>query len=389
MAHQSASVSHDLVKSTNLLNVMPRIPKVLDDGRISSSAMEREQRATHGLAWLATYVESLRQLDAYASRLSEQSRYGELEDLIVRLGFAEYLAQIFGGIPMNQGEIVRLTDLGLTMEDIADVRTAEIDQLVFGATDKADAKEQEEEPVELPGDEPVVSQLGDLWVVGMHRLLCGDALVPESYEHLLGGEKAQMVFTDPPYNVPISGHVSGLGKKTHREFAMASGEQSSPEFTALLRKAMMRMAEVSVNGAIHFICMDWRHAREMDEAGRAVYSELKNICVWAKTNAGMGTFYRSQHEFVFAWKVGTAKHINNFGLGEKGRYRTNVWTYAGANTFRKGRDEDLADHPTVKPVQMVEDAILDLLNNAKGPWLLSAMINARIIPAIHSIILCD
>lgn len=249
-------------------------------------------------------------------------------------------------------------DINFDMEVIG-FDTAEIDQLVFGATDKADAKEQEEEPVELPGDEPVVSQLGDLWVVGMHRLLCGDALVPESYEHLLGGEKAQMVFTDPPYNVPISGHVSGLGKKTHREFAMASGEQSSPEFTALLRKAMMRMAEVSVNGAIHFICMDWRHAREMDEAGRAVYSELKNICVWAKTNAGMGTFYRSQHEFVFAWKVGTAKHINNFGLGEKGRYRTNVWTYAGANTFRKGRDEDLADHPTVKPVQMVEDAILD------------------------------
>jgi DNA modification methylase len=122
---------------------------------------------------------------------------------------------------------------------------------------------------------------------------------------------------------------------------------------------MMCMAEVSVNGAIHFICMDWRHAREMDEAGRAVYCELKNICVWAKTNAGMGTFYRSQHEFVFAWKVGMAKHINNFGLGEKGRYRTNVWTYAGANTFRKGREEDLADHPTVKPVQMVEDAILD------------------------------
>ncbi|MFY8099332.1 MAG: site-specific DNA-methyltransferase, partial [Allorhizobium sp.] len=237
--------------------------------------------------------------------------------------------------------------------------SAEIDQLVFGDSANKSAAGKEEEPVELPGDEPVVSQPGDLWEIGEQRLLCGSALDPASYERLLGRERVQMVFTDPPYNVPIGGHVSGLGKVKHREFAMASGEMSRPGFTAFLRTAAMRMAEVSINGAIHFVCMDWRHAGEMEEAGRGVYSELKNICVWAKTNAGMGTFYRSQHEFVFAWKVGKAKHINNFGLGEKGRYRTNLWTYAGANTFRKGRDEDLADHPTVKPVQMVHDAILD------------------------------
>lgn len=237
--------------------------------------------------------------------------------------------------------------------------SAEIDQLVFGESEKMSASEKEEDPVELPGNEPVVSQPGDLWEIGEHRLLCGNALDPASYERLLGREKVQMVFTDPPYNVPIGGHVSGLGKVKHREFAMASGEMSRPEFTAFLRTVAMRMAEVSINGAIHFLCIDWRHAGEMEEAGRAVYSDLKNICVWAKTNAGMGTFYRSQHEFVFAWKVGKARHINNFGLGEKGRYRTNLWTYAGANTFRKGRGEDLAAHPTVKPVQMVQDTILD------------------------------
>lgn len=235
----------------------------------------------------------------------------------------------------------------------------EIDQIIFGTADKSDDEKSQEEPVELPGEEPVVSKVGDLWEIGKHRLLCGDALDPSSYEVLLAGQKAQMVFTDPPYNVPIGGHVSGLGKAKHREFAMASGEMSKPEFTAFLRTSAMRMAEVSVNGAIHFLCIDWRHVGEMEEAGRAVYPELKNICVWAKTNAGMGTFYRSQHEFAYAWKVGKAKHINNFGLGDKGRYRTNLWNYAGANTFRNGREEDLADHPTVKPVKMVEDAILD------------------------------
>lgn len=216
-----------------------------------------------------------------------------------------------------------------------------------------------EEPVELPGGEPVVSEPGDLWIIGNHRLLCGNALEAESYTRLMAGDKAQMVFTDPPYNVPIAGNVSGLGRKKHGEFLMASGEMSRPEFSAFLGKAFAGMAEVSVDGAIHFICMDWKHIGEILEAGGAVYWELKNLCVWAKTNAGMGAFYRSKHELVLVWKIGTARHINNFGLGEKGRHRTNVWSYEGANTFRKGRSEDLADHPTVKPVQMVHDAILD------------------------------
>jgi hypothetical protein len=171
----------------------------------------------------------------------------------------------------------------------------------------------EQEAVELPSAGVAVSQLGDLWLIGKHRLLCGDSLEPSSYEVLMGGEKAQMVFADPPYNVAIGGNVSGMGTVKHREFAMASGEMSKPGFTMFLRRACTRIAEVSAPEAIHFICMDWRHLREMQEAGDAVYHELKNVCVWAKTNAGMGTFYRSQTEFVFAYKVGPGKHINNFG----------------------------------------------------------------------------
>ncbi len=218
----------------------------------------------------------------------------------------------------------------------------------------------EEESVELPdADVPVVSRSGDLWLIGRHRILCGNALEAGDWRALMGGEKAQLVFTDPPYNVPISGHVSGLGQAKHREFAMASGEMSKDGFTAFLRSTFRHLAEHSADGAIHFVCMDWRHLGEILEAAEGVYSELKNLCVWAKTNAGMGSFYRSQHELVFVFKSGKAAHINNFGLGENGRHRSNLWTYAGANTFRAGRIEDLAAHPTVKPLQMVSDAILD------------------------------
>jgi DNA modification methylase len=167
-----------------------------------------------------------------------------------------------------------------------------------------------------------------------------------------------MVFTDPPYNVPISGHVGGLGSIQHREFAMASGEMSQAEFTAFLQSVFGHLATFSVDGAIHFQCMDWRHVPEILAAGTAAYTDLKNICVWAKNNGGMGSLYRSQHEFVFVFKSGTAPHINNVELGRHGRYRTNVWSYAGVNSFGGDR-ADLSLHPTVKPVAMIADAIRD------------------------------
>jgi DNA modification methylase len=205
---------------------------------------------------------------------------------------------------------------------------------------------------------PAISRPGDIWQIGNHRLICGDSTRLETYRQLLGDGRAQMVFTDPPYNVPISGHVGGLGSIQHREFAMASGEMSQAEFTAFLQSVFGHLAEFSVDGAIHFQCMDWRHVPEMMAAGTAAYTDLKNICVWAKNNGGMGSLYRSQHEFIFVFKSGTAPHVNNVELGKHGRYRTNVWNYAGVNSFGGDR-ADLSLHPTVKPVAMVADAVRD------------------------------
>ena len=168
-----------------------------------------------------------------------------------------------------------------------------------------------------------------------------------------------MIFTDPPYNVPVEGHVSGLGKVRHREFAMASGEMTSDQFRRFLEAVFAHMAAHSTDGAIHFICMDWRHMGEILAAGTSTYTELKNLCVWNKDNGGMGSFYRSKHELVFVFKCGTEPHINNVQLGRHGRYRTNVWDYPGVNTFRADRLDDLQAHPTVKPVALVADALLD------------------------------
>ncbi len=212
-------------------------------------------------------------------------------------------------------------------------------------------------PALPPG--PPVTKPGDLWTLGAHRLICGDARDVSALDVLLGGDVVDMIFTDPPYNVAVEGHVSGLGKVKHREFAFASGEMSEAEFTTFPREALVLAAAHCRDGAIAFVCMDWRHMREMLDAGDKVFHELKNLCVWNKSNAGMGTFYRSKHELVFVWKVRPGRHVNSFGLGDTGRYRTNVWDYAGVNTFGATRDADLAMHPTVKPVALIRDAIRD------------------------------
>lgn len=234
--------------------------------------------------------------------------------------------------------------------------TAEIDLLIDGeaSRDKPDRSDL------IPAIQAqAVSRPGDLWILGEHRLLCGDARDPSSFAEVMGEDQARLVFTDPPYNVPIDGHVSGLGTVKHREFQMASGEMSTAEFAGFLRTIFGNMADVSLDGAIHYICMDWRHMGEMLQAAHGLYSELKNLCVWNKNNGGMGSFYRSKHELVFAYKVGTAPHLNTIELGKHGRYRTNVWDYAGVNSFRSGRDAELEMHPTVKPTALVIDAIKD------------------------------
>jgi len=233
----------------------------------------------------------------------------------------------------------------------------EIDSLVEGLAPEEPGDPADDAPV---ADGPRRCRPGDVWRLGEHRLACGDALDPKVVDLLMDGERARMVFTDPPYNVPIDGHVGGLGKTKHREFAMASGEMTSAEFTAFLGTAFRNLADHSLDGAIHFVCMDWRHMQEVMAAGQGAYSELKNLVVWAKDNGGMGSFYRSRHELIFAFKVGTAPHVNAFELGQHGRYRTNVWEYRGVNTMRAGRMEELALHPTVKPVQMIADAIKDV-----------------------------
>jgi DNA modification methylase len=242
----------------------------------------------------------------------------------------------------------------------------EIDRILFDAQEasvKPAGREDDYPPSPEVGD--AVTKVGDLWELGRHRLLCGDAKDPDIIDQLMEGAKADMVFTDSPYNVPIAGHVVGLGRIRHREFAEASGEMSIPEFTGFLTTAFEGIERACRNGAIVFTCMDWRHLREVLDAGHAVFNELKNICVWSKSNAGMGTFYRSQHEMVLAWKVGDAPHTNNFGLGDKGRYRTNVWSYPGVNTFKADRMTELASHPTVKPVALVADAIRDVSNRGE------------------------
>lgn len=206
-----------------------------------------------------------------------------------------------------------------------------------------------------------VSRSGDLWVLGRHQIFCGNALNGSSYKTLLRDSRAAMIFTDPPYNVPIAGHATGLGRIQHQDFKMASGEMSESEFTEFLTQALAHMAEHSADGALHFICMDWRHMGQLLAAGRRVYSEFKNLCVWAKDNAGMGSPYRSQHELVFVFKSGKGVHRNNIQPGQYGRYRSNVWQYPGVNSFsRNTEDGNLLElHPTVKPVALVADAIMD------------------------------
>jgi DNA modification methylase len=224
-----------------------------------------------------------------------------------------------------------------------------------------DFAEQSENPVdELPELQSLITaRSSDLFILGNHRLIVGDARSKAVYARLMGTDVAEMAFLDPPYNVPINGHVGGRGSTKHREFAFASGEMTPRQFTQFLKDTLAQCARFLKDGGISYVCMDWRHTAELLEAGNAVFDELKNICVWNKTTPGQGSFYRSQHEFVFVFKKGKSAHLNTFELGQHGRSRSNVWTYAGVNTFRAGRMDELRIHPTVKPVALIADAMRD------------------------------
>lgn len=246
-----------------------------------------------------------------------------------------------------------LSEAGMGIE-LTGFEAAEIDALLIDLVDP------EGEPADpLPAlEKEAVAKRGDLWLLGKHRLLCGDACNKADVARVMAGSKARMVITDPPYNVQIRS-VQGRGKTKHREFLEASGEKSSPQFRLFLRDALSPARAHSVDGSIHFVFMDWRHAGDLLAAGAEVYSELKNTIVWVKSNAGQGSFYRSQHEFIYVFKAGNEPHTNNFHLGQHGRTRSNVWNYAGVNSFKAGRMEELTMHPTVKPVALIVDAIRD------------------------------
>lgn len=266
-------------------------------------------------------------------------------------------------------ELQGLADLDLGFDiEITGFETAELDLLLDGV----DGPEAEDPADDIPPTDPgpPITRPGDIWLMGDHRLMCGDARDAQVIQQLMAGETARMVFTDPPYNVRIDGHVGGSGSVRHREFAMAAGEMSQDQFTRFLTETLGHMANAACDGSIHFVCMDWRHMTELLAAGDVVYDELKNLIVWAKNNAGMGSFYRSRHELIFVFKKGQAPHINTFGLGETGRYRTNVWEFPGINSFGAARDEELAMHPTVKPVALVADAIKDV--SRRGDLVLDA-----------------
>lgn len=257
------------------------------------------------------------------------------------------------------GEILQdlsLQDLDFSL-DATGFTMAEIDLKISGLSDEGEV-DADDAPIH-PG--PAVTRPADVWILGGHRLICASSLEADSYTRLLGDERAAMVFTDPPYNVPISGHVSGKGRRKHREFVMAVGEMSDADFNALLSQACRLMAEFSQDGSLHYLFMDWRHLHGLMASARAAYDDLINICVWDKGTGGMGSLYRSAHEFVLVCKKGEASHRNNVQLDRFGRNRTNVWKYLGANAFlRSAEDADLmGQHPTPKPVQMVADALLD------------------------------
>jgi DNA modification methylase len=232
---------------------------------------------------------------------------------------------------------------------------AELDAL---AVDFTDTERNPADEVPVRDEKPAVSKIDDVWFLGPHRIICGDACDDDVVRTLMDGKRASMVFADPPYNLRI-GAIVGRGKIKHREFVSGSGEMSSQQFVHFMTRWMRLAAQHSENGAICYACIDWRHITEILTAGTSVFREVKNIIVWVKSNPGQGSFYRSAHEFICVFKHGDGPLQNNVELGKHGRNRSNVWTYPGANTFRAGRLDELTMHPTVKPVALVADAIRD------------------------------
>jgi DNA modification methylase len=265
----------------------------------------------------------------------------------------------------------------ITIDEMIDVTVTgfeipEIDLIL----QQVKAEQDKDDVVGIDEAAQAVTQAGDLWLLGRHRILCSNALAEGSFKTLMGNRRAHMIFVDPPFNVKIDQNVCGKGSIRHREFFMASGEMSEAEFVAFLTTGLRLLARYSIANSVHFIFQDWRHVSELLAAGRQIYETLLNVCVWVKDNGGMGSFYRSQHELVFVFRNGKGPHRNNIQLGQFGRNRTNVWHYPGVSTQSKQGEEGnlLALHPTVKPVQLVADAMLDC--SARGEIILDSFLGS-------------
>lgn len=366
------------------LKLDPRNPRLHDDRQIKQLA---QSIATFGFN-VPVLVDRNDVVRAGHARARAGQKLGLHEIPIIRLEhLSEAQARAFAIADNRLAELATWDDrlLGEIFRDLAAVELdfsleatgftmGEIDLRIEGLSqaDKPDPAD------EMPNvtDQVAISRAGDVWRLGRHRLLCGSALEHASVAALMAGSQADLVFTDPPFNVAIDGHATGLGAIHHREFVMASGEMTPAQFTLFLTVALKNLARHSVEGAVHFVCMDWRHQLELLTAAKEANVELINLCVWVKTNAGMGSLYRSQHELIYVFKNGTASHRNNVRLGQYGRYRTNIWQYPSATTFsRKGEEGNLlALHPTVKPVAMIADAILDC--SARGDIVLDAFLGS-------------
>lgn len=262
-------------------------------------------------------------------------------------------------------QLKELSELDLDFAlNVTGFEIGEIDLRIEELSSASDGDEARANSLPDPRTGRPVSKPGDIWLLNDHRVFCGSALEKPSYTALMQGQKAQMVFTDPPYNVAIDGNATGSGSTHHREFVMASGEMSEQQFIEFLTTACSLLAKHSAAGSLHYLCMDWRHLNELLAAGREAYSELVNLCIWVKNNAGLGSLYRSQHELILVFKSGAGRHRNNVQLGQYGRNRTNVWNYQTASSFSRSGDEGnlFVLHPTIKPATLVADAIMDCTN---------------------------
>ncbi len=312
-----------------------RIPIVAkSDGTVVDGHLRLKAARKLGLSEVPVVIAddlSEAQIKAFRLLANQSANWAEWNEELLKLELEELKEMNFD---------LELT--GFDLDEISEILKNDVEEKV--------SESNEEEPQQ---ELEIVSQLGDLWILGNHRLLCGNSTNESDVRKLMDDQLADVVFTDPPYNVKVS-NISGINKEhKHAEFLMASGEMSEEEFIEFLSKIFQNLAVFSENGSLHYICMDWKHVYEIMTAGKKNYDVLKQLCIWNKGVGGMGNFYRSQHELIFVFKNGKDEkpfHGN----------RSNVWTYPGMNSFAtENRDELLASHPTVKSLPLVKDAILD------------------------------